>query len=163
MKLRLWHVILHENGQCLLGTKKLEIMPNVGVEIFLSLPITFPVIVNVNPCQIQTDNTQISIFDFFQPNLVHYQYYKNAPVACSFEDGAMSFVGWKSRIEFRAPFYHLTQLSPKLSSISTRLLLCCFHQWLSVSYHNDMLSSTSGGTSKVFFKSPFWIWLLALA
>ena len=52
MKLRLWHVILHENGQCLLGTKKLEIMPNVGVEIFLSLPITFPDIVNVNPCQI---------------------------------------------------------------------------------------------------------------
>ena len=73
-------MILHENGQCLLGTKKLEIMPNVGVEIFLSLPITFPVIVNVNACQIKTNNTQISFFEFFQPNLVHYRFYKKEEI-----------------------------------------------------------------------------------
>ena len=79
MKLRLLHLILHENGQCLLGTKKLEIMLNLGAKIFLSLTNTFSVIVNVNPCQIWTGNTQISFFNFFQQNLVHYQYYKNAP------------------------------------------------------------------------------------
>ena len=73
-------MILYENGQCLLGTKKLEIMLNLGAKFFLSLTNTFSVIVNVNPCQIWTGNTQISFFNFFQQNLVHYQYYKNAPV-----------------------------------------------------------------------------------
>ena len=83
MKLRLLHLILHENGQCLLGTKKLEIMLNLGAKFFLSLTNTFSVIVNVNPCQIWTGNTQISFFNFFQQNLVHYQYYKNAPILWS--------------------------------------------------------------------------------
>ena len=67
MKLRLWHGILPKNGQCLLGTKKSKIMPNVGFELFLSLPFTFPVLVNENPCQIYTENNQISIFNFFPP------------------------------------------------------------------------------------------------
>ena len=65
-------------------------MPNVGIDYFLSLPFTFPVVVNVNlvsfpnplaleseaenlsnvnPCQIYTQNTQISIFNFFPPKL----------------------------------------------------------------------------------------------
>ena len=67
MKLRLWHGILPKNGQCLLGTKKSKIMPNVGFEVFLSLPFTFPVLVNENPFQIYTKNNQISIFNFFSP------------------------------------------------------------------------------------------------
>ena len=61
------------------GQKKSKIMPNVGFELFLSLPFTFPVLVNENPCQIYTENNQISIFNFFHLNLVHYQYYKNVP------------------------------------------------------------------------------------
>ena len=67
MKLRLWHGILPENGKCLLGTKKSKIMPNVGIDYFLSFPFSFPVVVNVNPCQIYTENNQISIFNFFPP------------------------------------------------------------------------------------------------
>ena len=67
MKLRLWHGILPENGKCLLGTKKSKIMPNVGIDYFLSFPFTFPVVVNVKPCQIYTENNQISIFNFFPP------------------------------------------------------------------------------------------------
>ena len=67
MKLRHWHGILPENGKCLLGTKKSKIKPNVGIDYFLSFPFTFPVVVNVNPCQIYTQNTQISIFNFFPP------------------------------------------------------------------------------------------------
>ena len=67
MKLRLWHGILPENGKCLLGTKKSKIMPNVGIDYFLSFPFTFPVAVNVKQCQIYTENNQISIFNFFPP------------------------------------------------------------------------------------------------
>ena len=48
---------------------------------FLSLPITFSVLVNVIPYQIFIQNTQITVFNFFQQNLEHYQYYKNAPAA----------------------------------------------------------------------------------
>ena len=99
MKLRLWHGILPKNGQCLLGTKKSKIMPNVGFELFLSLPFTFPVLVNENPCQIYTENNQISIFNFFHLNLVHYQYYKNVPGSGSnarirFADLFLTFL-WK--------------------------------------------------------------------
>ena len=47
---------------------------------FLSLPITFSVLVNVIPYQIFIQNTQITVFNFFQQNLEHYQYYKNAPI-----------------------------------------------------------------------------------
>ena len=70
----------------------------------------------------------------------------------------MSFVRWKptakDRVQGPLPPHH--QLSPKLSSISSGPLLCCFHQWLSESDHNDMLSSTCAGnaaTSKTFFKA----------
>ena len=49
------------------------------LKIFLSLPISFPILVNVIPYQIYIQNTQITVFNFFQPNLEHYQYYKNAP------------------------------------------------------------------------------------
>ena len=129
MKLRLWHVIFHENGPCLLGTKKSEIMLNVGVKYFLSLPITFPVIVNVNPCQIQTDNTQISIFDFFQPNLVHYQYYKNAPVASHSShifhiaySSHMSHISHSSHIEARNRG-HTIPLSQCLGNSATLCIL----------------------------------------
>ena len=93
MKLRLWHGILPENGKCLLGTKKSKIMPNVGIDYFLSFPFTFPVVVNVNPCQIYTQNTQISNFNFFHLNLVHYRYYKNAPSAAP---SSQKFKGSKS-------------------------------------------------------------------
>ena len=51
------------------------------MKFFLSLPISFPILVNVIPYQIYIQNTQITVFNFFQPNLEHYQYYKNAPRA----------------------------------------------------------------------------------
>ena len=58
-------------------------------------------------------------------------------------DGAMSFVRWKPTVKDRVqgPSH---QLSPKLSSISSRPPLCCFHLWLSVSAYNDTLSSACG-------------------
>ena len=82
MKLRLWHGILPKNGQCLLGTKKSKIMPNVGFELFLSLPFTFPVLVNENPCQIYTENNQISIFNFFPPKFGALPILQECPPLC---------------------------------------------------------------------------------
>ena len=85
----------------------------------------------------------------------HWHHHLGGIVNCSFVDGAMLFVRWKptakDRVQGPLPPHH--QLSPKLSSISSGPLLCCFHQWLSESDHNDMLSSTCAGTSKTFFKA----------
>ena len=82
MKLRHWHGILPENGKCLLGTKKSKIMPNVGIDYFLSFPFTFPVVVNANPWQIYTQNTQISIFNFFPPKFGALPILQECPISC---------------------------------------------------------------------------------
>ena len=55
------------NCQDPLGTKKSNICQIYVLKNFLSLPITFPILVNVNPYQIDIQNTQIIVFNFF-PN-----------------------------------------------------------------------------------------------
>ena len=52
MKLRLWHVILQEMVNVSSGQKNLKSWPIYVLEKFLSLPIAFFVLVNVNPYQI---------------------------------------------------------------------------------------------------------------
>ena len=52
MKLRLWHVILQKMVNVSSGQKNLKSWPIYVLEIFLRLPITFFVLVNVNPYQI---------------------------------------------------------------------------------------------------------------
>ena len=64
------------------GQKKSKIMPNVGFELFLSLPFTFPVLVNENPCQIYTENNQISIFNFFPPKFGALPILQECPSNC---------------------------------------------------------------------------------
>ena len=49
MKLRRWHVILHEIVKISSGQKNQTFRRIYVLEIFLSLPITFSLLVNVNP------------------------------------------------------------------------------------------------------------------
>ena len=49
MKLRRWHVILHEIVKISSGQKNQTFRRIYVLEIFLSLPITFSLFVNVNP------------------------------------------------------------------------------------------------------------------
>ena len=79
MKFRLWHVILTEIANMSPGQKNLESCQTNVLEQSLSSPLAFPILVNIKPYQKYTKNTQNTVFNFFQPNLAHYQYYKNAP------------------------------------------------------------------------------------
>ena len=51
------------------------------LEQSLSSPLAFSILVNIKPYQKYTKNTQNAVFNFFRPNFVHYQYYKNTPCA----------------------------------------------------------------------------------
>ena len=80
MKLKLWHLILQKIVKVSSGQKNQTFCQIYMKKFFLSLPITFSVLVNVIPYQIFIQKTQITVFIFFQQNLEHYQYYKNAPI-----------------------------------------------------------------------------------
>ena len=79
MKFRRWHVILTEIANMSPGQKNLESCQTNVLEQSLSSPLAFPILVNIKPYQKYTKITQNAVFNFFGPNLVHYQYYKNAP------------------------------------------------------------------------------------
>ena len=69
MKLRRWHVILHEIVKISSGQKNQTFRRIYVLEKILSLPFTFPILVNVNPYQIYIQNTQITVFKFFPTKL----------------------------------------------------------------------------------------------
>ena len=73
-------MILQEIANVSSGQKIQESCQIYGLKFCLSLPVTFSVLVNVNQYQIYIHNREIAVFDFFQPNLVYYQFYKNAPL-----------------------------------------------------------------------------------
>ena len=63
-----------------LGHKILKFPPKKVVPQFLSLHIIFSIIVYIGHNLVCIQNEQNTIFDFLQLNLVHYLFYKNAPV-----------------------------------------------------------------------------------
>ena len=65
MKLKLWHLILQKIVKVSSGQKNQTFRRIYVLENFLSLPFTFPILVNVNPYQIYIQNTQITVFNFF--------------------------------------------------------------------------------------------------
>ena len=69
MKLKLWHLILQEIVRISSGRKNQTFCQNISVEICLSLPISFPILVNVIPYIIYIQNTQITVFNFFPTKL----------------------------------------------------------------------------------------------
>ena len=62
MKLKLWHLILQKIVKVSLGQKNQTFCQIYMKKSFLSLPITFSVLVNVIPYQIFIQNTQITVF-----------------------------------------------------------------------------------------------------
>ena len=65
MKLKLWHLILQKIVKVSSGQKNQTCCQIYMKKFFLSLPITFSVLVNVFPYQIFIQNTQITVFNFF--------------------------------------------------------------------------------------------------
>ena len=65
MKLKLWHLILQKIVKVSSGQKNQTFCQIYMKKSFLSLPITFSVLVNVFPYQIFIQNTQITVFNFF--------------------------------------------------------------------------------------------------
>ena len=65
MKLKLWHLILQKIVKVSSGQKNQTFCQIYMKKSFLSLPITFSVLVNVIPYQIFIQNTQITVFNFF--------------------------------------------------------------------------------------------------
>ena len=62
MKLKLWHLILQKIVKVSSGQKNQTFCQIYMKKSFLSLPITFSVLVNVIPYQIFIQNTQITVF-----------------------------------------------------------------------------------------------------
>ena len=62
MKLKLWHLILQKIVKVSSGQKNQTCCQMYMKKFFLSLPITFSVLVNVIPYQIFIQNTQITVF-----------------------------------------------------------------------------------------------------
>ena len=62
MKLKLWHLILQKIVKVSSGQKNQTFCQIYMKKFFLSLPITFSVLVNVIPYQIFIQNTQITVF-----------------------------------------------------------------------------------------------------
>ena len=65
MKLKFWHLILQKIVKISSGQKNQTSCQIYMKNFFLSLPITFIVLVNVIPYQIFIQNTQITVFKFF--------------------------------------------------------------------------------------------------
>ena len=82
MKLKLWQLILQENVKISSGRKNQTFGQIYVLKFFLSLPITFPILVNVNPYQICIQNTQITVFNFFPTKLGVLPILQECPSCC---------------------------------------------------------------------------------
>ena len=79
----------------------------------LCSPLAFPMSVNIKPYQKYTKNRENAVFNFFHPNLVYYQYYKNVP--------------WPLYISTKTNFNYC-----KFQS-SSSYLLCLLWNWVNLS------------------------------